>query len=265
MKGTFFGKYYKFISPTGFSMAIIVAESNEGPSIQLITRQSSYQIRDLSSVRIENENRFMFSINQDGLNMTGALEIKQLHPLSKKVMGPFSNIPFLECRHEIYSMYHDVTGSLNVNGEEISFENGYGYIEGDAGRNFPKKYIWYNSVLPCRQTLTLAIAHIPFGLFSFTGVLCFLKTEKDEYYLCTWHGVKIEKAKDRTVILQKGSDRLELEVDDREGHLLSAPVQGNMVRTIKENLVIPSKYRFLRNGKVILEGEDSYSSCEWVE
>ena len=91
-------------------------------------------------------------------------------------MGPFKYLP-LECKHQIYSMRHYINGSLNINDINHSYTNSLGYIEGDSGTNFPKKYIWYNSVTN-DATLTFAIATIPlFKFIKFKVLLCFIKTE----------------------------------------------------------------------------------------
>lgn len=262
-KNYFFGKYYKFISKYDFSMAIIIANSNEGKSIQLITNSCSYQIKDIQSIKIVDENHFIFSVNQDDLSVEGDLYLGALNPLSKKVMGPFSYIPFMECKHDIYSMFHSISGNITINSTKISFDDGIGYIEGDKGRNFPKKYIWYNSVLP-NKTITLAIARIPFGFISFTGVLCFIKTEKKEYYFCTWNRVKIKELTEGHIKIKKGRYVLNIDVNLKEGHCLKAPVKGNMTRYIKENLSIPSKYCLSYNNRILLQEEDEFSSCEWV-
>ena len=263
-QGYFDGNYYKFISPSGFSFAFIIAFSNEGKSLQLITKDKSFQIENPESIKVSDEKVFEFDVNQKDLVLKGCLEIDMLRPLKKPVMGPFEHIPFMECKHKIISMYHNVSENLFINGEAISFDGGIGYIEGDKGRNFPKHYIWYNSVLPNEETLTLAIAHIPFGLFSFTGVLCFIKMKDKEIYMSTYNGVKIIKAKDNEVILKKGKYKLSLKVDEKAGHGLSAPVKGNMVRTIKENLVVKSTYSLSEGEETIISNTDPYSSCEWV-
>ena len=51
MKNRFFGKYYKFISNDGFSFAIIIALSNEGKSIQLNTKNGSFNIKNIDQVK----------------------------------------------------------------------------------------------------------------------------------------------------------------------------------------------------------------------
>lgn len=262
-KNYFFGKYYKFISESCFSFAIIIANTNEGKSIQLITNNNSYQIYDLDSVKIINDNHFVFSIKQDDITLKGNLYLGELNPLTKKVMGPFSYIPFMECRHDIYSMYHSVKGEIVLNNSTFNFNDGIGYIEGDKGRNFPRKYIWYNSVTK-DSSITIAIATIPIAFIKFRGILCFIKNKNQEFYFCTWNRVKIEELNSGVIGLKKGKYELLVNISLNEGHKLKAPVKGSMVRYIKENIAIPSKYTLKYKDKVLLEIEDKLSSCEWV-
>ena len=261
MKNRFCGRYYKFVA-NNQCFAGIFAESNEGKSIQIITKDKSYIINDIKKVQINN-NEIVFDIIQDDLIFKGKIILGKLNPLKHKVMGPFSYIPFMECKHDIFSMFHEINGEIIYNGNKLDFNNGIGYIEGDKGVNFPSKYIWYNSVLP-NKSLTLAIANIPFGLFSFTGILCFIKTKDDEYYFCTWNNVKIKSIDNYHIEIQKGKYRLSIDIKDKEGHKLKAPIKGDMRRYIKENVAVESKYKLLYNDKIIIEAEDQLSSCEWM-
>lgn len=262
-KNYFFGKYYKFISETGFSFAIIIAASNEGESIQLITKNNSYQINDLEAVKIINDNHFVFSINQNDISLSGDIYLGSLNPLTKKVMGPFSYVPFMECRHNIYSMYHSVSGKILFNDEKIEFNDGIGYIEGDEGRNFPKKYVWYNSVTR-DNSIIVAVASIPIAFIRFTGVLCFIKNKDKELYFCTWNRVKIKELNSGVIKLRKGKYELSIDISLSHGHKLKAPVNGDMSRYIKENLAVPSKYSLKYKKDTIIEIDDELSSCEWV-
>ena len=264
MKNRFFGKYYKFISSDGFSFALILASSNEGKSIQLITKNGSYNIKNINQVKLIDDHKFVIDIEQENISFKGMINLGKLHPLKKKVMGPFTYIPFMECKHNIYSMFHEISGEIVCNNIKYNFDQGRGYIEGDEGINFPSKYIWYNSVLKDNIGITLAIASIPFGLFSFTGVLCFVKIKDKEYYMCTWNNVKIKQIDKENLILKKGKYQLKLSLSNDEGHLLSAPKKGAMNRYIKENIVVKSKYEFSYKDEIILSVEDEYSSSEWM-
>ncbi len=261
-KNRFFGKYYKFINKDLFSFAIIVSTANEGDMLQVITPDKSYYIDDPKSVEVVG-NIITFNIEQEGLVLNGKITLGKLNPLKKKVMGPFTYLP-MECRHEIYSMYHALKGTLLINGKEVSFNKGIGYIEGDSGTNFPKRYVWYNSVTP-DVTATFALASIPlFGFVHFTGILCFIKTKEKEYYLSTYNGAKLKKISEEEIIISKGKYSFVLKMNNKDGHLLKAPVKGNMDRYIKENLNTLTTYKLLKKDETLIQIEDPLSSLEYM-
>ena len=259
----FFGKYYKFISDDGYTFALIASAANEGDMLQLVTPTGGYFIDKTDSFKIQ-DNIIDIDIHQDDVSLKGTLTLGEFHPLSKKVMGPFHYFP-MECRHEIYSMYHTVNGSLMLNGNrELKFTDALGYIEGDSGTNFPKKYIWYNSVTD-NATVTLAIATIPLlGFIKFTGLLCFIKGKGFEYRFCTYNRGKIKSRSPKEIVIKKGKYEFTLSISHIGGHDLKAPVKGNMIRYIKENINVSTSYKLTYKGKTILEQEDELSSLEYM-
>lgn len=263
-KNFFYGKYFKFITKDQqFVFAMIIANSNEGKTIQIITKDGAHFIENICQVQLIDEHTFIFDINQSDLIIKGTINMGDFHPLKKKVMGPFSNIPFMECKHEIYSMFHTLNGQILCNKKEILFDEGFGYIEGDKGVNFPSQYIWYNSTIK-DTAVTFAIANIPFGLFSFIGVLGFVKTKDKEYYLSTYNFVKIINKSQNNIILKKRNLKLEVNINFKEGLNLKAPVKGDMTRYIKENVALSSNYILTNKGQIILENKDDCSSFEWA-
>ena len=262
-KNRFFGKYYKFISDdSSFSFAVIISTANEGDMLQVITPHKAFLINNTKSVEVKGS-IITFDINQDDLVMKGELTLGELHPLKKKVMGPFTYLP-MECRHEIYSMWHTLRVTLLINGKEVSFGKGRGYIEGDSGTNFPKRYVWYNSVTE-DITATFALASIPlFGFIHFTGILCFIKTKEKEYYLCTYNGAKLRKISKDEIIISKGKYSFVLNMNTKDGHFLKAPVKGNMDRYIKENLNTLTTFKLMKKDEILLQVEDPLSSLEYM-
>jgi len=261
-KNKFFGKYYKFVSKSGFSFAVISASSNEGEHIQLITKNKAYFNIDVNSFVIDGS-RIAINIENEELVLKGSLLLKELHPLKKDVMGPFRFLP-LECKHNIYSMYHEVEGNVIFNGHTYSLD--YGYIEGDEGTNFPEKYIWYNSVSK-DHGITFAIASIPIGPITFTGLICFISYKGQEYRMTTYNFGKVKVVSPSHIIISGGKLKLEINVDEnilKKAHDLKAPIKGNMDRYIKENIAIQSKARLFHKNILVLDTDDSYSSYEYM-
>lgn len=110
------------------------------------------------------------SINTPELTLQGKLIFGSLFPLKYDIMGPFSFVPFMECRHRVWSMRHSVCGRITLNGQRYSFDNDLGYWEGDCGHSFPKRYAWTQCFLP-GGSLMLSVADIPMAGFHFTGII----------------------------------------------------------------------------------------------
>lgn len=262
MKNRFYGKYYKIISDNNYVLAFILSYSNGGDMIQIITPDGSYYIDDTKSILV-NDNIITFNVNANDITITGKIELGELSPLKSKVMGPFTYMP-LECKHAIYSMRHTVNGTLYINGKIYTYSNSLGYIEGDKGRSFPKKYIWYNSLLN-ESTVTLAIATIPIlKIFKFIGLLCFIKFKDKEYKICTYNFGKVKEISDNRIIIKKGKYKLILEFNLSGGHDLKAPINGNMDRFVKESITTKTKYKLMHKNEVIVENDDNLSSLEYM-
>lgn len=262
MKNKFYGKYYKFISDNNYVFSVIISHANEGDMIQIINPDGAYFTRDTKSVVVDNDT-ITFNVNENDISITGSIKLGKLNPLKSKVMGPFTYLP-MECRHEIYSMRHELNGELIINNKKYTYNNSLGYIEGDMGKSFPKKYIWYNSVKD-DVTVTLAIATIPlFGFIKFKGLLAFIKTKDKEYKICTYNFGKIKLISDKKIVIKKGKYKFELEFASYDGHNLKAPKKGNMDRFIKEAITTKTKYKLYYKNDIIIEEDDDISSLEYV-
>lgn len=204
MNDYFCGWYYKCQSEKD-TLAVIPALHRTGGkttcSIQLITEAASWSVpfpgsafrEDGGQVAIGG-NRFgpqglHLHLRTPGLLATGTLRFGPFTPLRYDIMGPLRYMPFLECRHSVFSMRHTVAGTLQINGVPRVFQNGTGYAEGDRGRSFPKGYVWTQCVLP-GGALMLAAADIPWGGLHFIGVTAAVLWQGKQYPPCHLPGGK---------------------------------------------------------------------------
>lgn len=88
------------------------------------------------------ENGILLNDQDSRIRMKGTIRFHALSPIAYDIMGPFSLVPFMQCRHSVYSMAHRIDGQIVVSDRLFDFSNGIGYLEGDRGRSFPKRYIW---------------------------------------------------------------------------------------------------------------------------
>ena len=214
------------------------------------------------------EEGISLQVERSGLSLHGELRHGPLTPLQSDIMGPFRFISELECIHGVVSMGHRLNGTLTLNGETLDFSDGYGYIETDRGRSFPDKYLWTqcNWGKPETTGLMLAVATIPIlKHVRFTGVICSIHYNKREYRLATYKGARIKTWSEHGVEVVQGKYRLFVEVLEKQGQPLRAPVEGAMGRIIHESLCSKVRYRFWEKGHLIFDRTDDGASFEYAE
>ena len=128
--------------------------------------------------------------------ISGSLRFGRFAEPKYDIMGPFSYIPGMECRHAVYSMKHTVNGEIRVNEQIIRFKNEMGYMEGDSGTSFPDRYIWTQHFIP-EGSVMLAAASIPLAGIRFTGTVGFLFYRNREYRFATYLGASVRKMGER--------------------------------------------------------------------
>lgn len=183
-------------------------------------------------------------INGD-IKVEGFVSFSDLLSLPKSVftpgiMGPFSYIPGLECRHEVVAVKCKLSGAVTVGGETINLDGGTGYIEKDFGTSFPKDYIWAetNTFTNSDAAFMFSAACVPVANKNVRGLIAYLYTSGRFYRFATYYGDKI-----RTVYQSRNKTEIELSSQkktlrvtllyDRSG-ALKAPTRGEMSREIRE-------------------------------
>lgn len=258
MYSSFYGWYLKCQSETQ-TLAVIPAFHQTGQkrtcSIQIITDDNAWTIsfsanafRRLKRHISIGENRFseegiQLKVDEPELSIKGKLCFGPLTPLKYDIMGPFSLVPFLECRHSVWSMQHSVCGMVCVNGQKYSFQNAWGYWEGDRGRSFPKEYLWTQCSFS-EGSLMLSVADIPIAGIHFTGIIGVVLWKGKEYRLATYLGAKAVQIQNKMVRIVQGNMELEARLLEEAGRPLKAPTKGDMVRTIHESVACRAFYRF---------------------
>ncbi len=213
----------------------------------------------------------------DGHVLRGEVSFWDIEPYPKTlfhrgIMGPFTYVPFMECRHGIVNLRQRLRGQLEFDGERFDFDDGEGYVEKDWGRSFPEDWIWLqaNHFSDPRASFMFSVARIPWLGRQFTGQIAFLRTAGSFHRLATYNRAKIER-------LAIGRDQVEarirhpshlLEMDARfsPGGLLRAPKNGVMTRTIEETLSAEVSVRLTdRHGAVLFEDRSAQVGMEISE
>lgn len=160
---------------------------------------------------------------------------------SPNIMGPFAYLTFMECYHSVISLRHKLKGYINIYDQDISFDNGTGYIEKDYGVSFPKQYLWIQSNnINEDSSIFLAIAHIPFKKLKFKGLISILEINGKQYRFSTYNFGKIKKLEiDKNkylIVIVQGNKTLEIVVNSSATMNLISPKNGEMKDIVKESL-----------------------------
>lgn len=214
------------------------------------------------------------SLNTPSLNISGHLDFGPftLAPtsiFSPTIMGPFSYFPLMECMHGLGSLHHTLKGTLQINGKDICFDGGIGYLEKDWGQSFPKSYVWLqsNHFEQRPACLFFSWAHIPLGPFHFSGFICHLWIAEKHFRFATYTGSSCTfdlMTEDKVhLTLKKGPLHLSIEGIVEAKGTLSAPKKGLMDHQIKEGLAGRLSFQLTHEKKK--ESLSAHSSLAGIE
>ncbi len=199
----------------------------------------------------------------------------KLFPSGKKnpgIMGPYTDIPLMECYHAIIHLAHKISGKIELDGEVLDFDGGVGYIEKDYGRSFPESYVWiqgghFDENDAC---FVFSRAKIPFLGSHFTGFFAYFTDFKGlTHRFATYNRSKVvqwevDKEKGYCSGKLKNADvTLEFKARMDGGGRLRAPVDGKMEREIIESIRADVYLRLKSSdGQVLFEGNSDQAGME---
>jgi hypothetical protein len=222
-------------------------------------------------------NEVSLALQGPDTTVQGRLRFLETNPwpvslLSPGIMGWYAWVPFMECYHGVVSLDHPIEGSLTMDGREIDFEGGRGYIEKDWGRSFPAAWIWCQSNHFQRPgtSLTASLAVVPWLRGAFPGFTVGLWHGRRLYRFATYTGARTEllRVADKEIdwVVADRRHRLELHLARASGGLLQAPTGVDMDRRIAESLSATVALRLLALGgpapKVVFEGTGRHAGLE---
>jgi tocopherol cyclase len=182
----------------------------------------------------------------DAIELHGRLQYH--HPvtypgtiLSPGIMCWYSYVPFMECYHGIVSANHGLEGSLNHNGNRLTFSGGNGYVEKDWGTSFPDCWLWVQcNNFPLRDaSLFFSVAKIPWLGSYFMGFISFLYLSGKFHSFSTYNKSKLApiRAEGKSIRIELLNKRYSLYIKVIKSITgeLRAPKTGHMSRRIKES------------------------------
>jgi hypothetical protein len=259
----FEGWYFRMVTPGGRSISFIPGVSlNQGDShcfIQMIDSQGEcrYFRYPLSAFEYSKSNFYIrideniFSADgfkldiKDGISISGEVTLKNAVPYPKSlicpgIMGPFSYLPIMECRHGVIFVKSSLEGEILLSGEKIQLTGGTGYVEKDWGSSFPDPYIWAQS---CgfeghEVSFMMSAARVPVLGKKLKGLIAFLYLDGRFYRFATYNGAVLKEivvGDDVNIVIKSPSYKLEVCLMPDLGKVLKAPANGVMSREIRES------------------------------
>ena len=213
--------------------------------------QKFWAARDKLDVRI-GPNRFTadylaLDLEDQGQTISGTVRFEGTTPwpvtlTSPGIMGWYGWLPFMECYHGVVSLDHALRGTLALNGEQVDFTGGRGYVEKDWGKSFPSGYIWMqsNHFEEPGTSLTASVAIIPLGKNAFRGFIVGLWHGGELYRFATYTDAKevMLEVDDKQVrwSLKNHRHKLELKADRAAGGVLHVPTRTEMHKRLSETM-----------------------------
>ena len=161
------------------------------------------------------------NLENEEVSISGEISYGCFEEIHGDIMGPFCWVPFMQCRHSVLSMYHRTAGALYINDKSLPMD-GVGYIDGDRGCSFPKRYLWTQSILNESRgdSIMLSVADIPLWGVHFRGCICSIYYKRKEYRLATYKGCRILKYGAGKVLVKQGKYLLCVTNKKNGGHLI---------------------------------------------
>jgi tocopherol cyclase len=264
----FEGWYFKHVSQDlsnvySFIPGISLSEDDPHSFIQVIngvsgkTHYLTYPVKEFSWKKdklylkigksVFSENFIDLDLENKEIKATGHLEYNNSikYPkslLSPGIMGWYSFVPFMECKHGVVSVNHDISGTLLIDNEHVNLSGGKGYIEKDWGISFPEAWIWIqsNNFKRYETSFTFSVAKIPWLGKYFTGFISFLYFDKKFYLYSTYSkstlsGITYD-GRTISLTLKNHDSTLKVTAIKNKAGILRAPEAGKMSRKIKESI-----------------------------
>ncbi|MBK9390877.1 MAG: hypothetical protein IPN68_12015 [Bacteroidetes bacterium] len=264
----FEGWYFKHVSKNlnnvySFIPGISLSDNDPHSFIQVIngiTGKTCYITYPVNEFKWEKDKLFLkignsvftdefieLNIENEKINVSGRLEYRNIVKYPKTlsspgIMGWYSYIPFMECKHGIVSVNHKISGTLTIDNELIDLNEGKGYIEKDWGTSFPEAWVWIqsNNFNNPDTAFTFSVAKIPWMGRHFPGFISFLYFDKRFFLFSSYNNTALNEinydGKTISFTLKNKETTLKVTAVKNKSGELMAPVSGKMTRRIKESI-----------------------------
>lgn len=207
----------------------------------------------------------ILNMNGDSRRIQGKLHFKNRYPwpvrlLSPGAMGWYAFVPTMECYHGILSMDHAIEGTLTIDGRDVDFSGGRGYMEKDWGVSFPLAYVWLQCNHFHRQNMSImvSIARIPWKKTTFRGFLIGLLMRERLIRLTSYTGAVIDhlSISDHEVYITAHYRRLQMKLKAKRsvGGTLYGPDGTQMHQHVSESLCSEVDLKLKEKDQTVFRG-----------
>ena len=209
--------------------------------------------------------------------LRGEVRFEELTPwpvtlASPGIMGWYSWVPFMECYHGVLSLDHAVQGRFSIDGQDIDWTGGRGYIEKYWGMSFPSAWVWMqtNHFAQPGTSLTASVAIIPWLFHSFRGMIVGLWHDGQLYRFATYTGAQVEHldvTEDHVSwTIRDRTHRLEIQAVRVQSAPLRGPSKVDMGVRVPETLRSTVKVRLTKSKSsdraLVFKGKGRYAGLE---
>jgi tocopherol cyclase len=299
MRAYFEGWYFKLVDRDENNIYAVIPgvsfdkQGNSHCFIQLLNGKnatSNYFKYDINNFRYSDKHfeiwigqsyfsseKIELNLRGEGPEIRGSLTFGGISPwpstlFSPGAMGWYAMVPFMECYHGVVSFDHEIMGILTIDGREVDFSGGHGYIEKDWGRSFPHYYAWIQSNHFERPgtSIMFSVANIPWMGKSFDGFIVGIYHENKLYKFTTYNSSKLTGLEVRPQSIKASflsrEHSLNVEAHKLQDAPLAAPKLGVMDGRIAESMMSKVKVNLssLKHGDkhLIFEGEGRNAGIE---
>ena len=220
---------------------------------------------------------FSLDIDEGGTKIYGDIIFKNVikwpdTALNPGSMGFYNYLTFMECYSQVSALDIELSGNLNINGVDISFDNGKGYIEKNWGREFPYSWIWVqgNNFKQTHASITCSIGRVPFLSTTFKGFLIGLSIDDEFYEFTTTNRskFKIVKTDIGVNIHCESKDHILTIIVSTENSsfmTLKGPRDGDMIPLVDESLsgVVSVELISKKDNSILFKDESNAAGVEY--
>lgn len=220
------------------------------------------------------EKSISLNIEENKFKLKGQLEIGEIVDLKQSflkpgLMGYYKYLPLMEFYQEVFALQGRITGTLQLNGEEIDLSGGQYYIQKQWGSKFPNVWLWaqgngFEKKKDLAVSVGIARLKVLFNYYTAFAIPVYYNGELEVF--SNYNGGQIAKLyryKGYTHLIVTQKDKiLDLKIYGRDEIECISGKETHGIRDIYECNRVKMEVKITENGSVILEDVSTECNIE---